>query len=127
MLGLTVTLGTSKREITAHSGLHVFVFIPIFFNSSSLILTNLSLTSIGLNLFFPIMNVLGFSNLIFSIISLQYGHFFMSLAFLAFILVLNPFCFSSERVNFPQAGQKLLKHNSINGIYFILNNCFFNS
>src|SRR3989344_8085091 len=119
--GLTVTLGTSNKDNTAHSGLHVLGFIPIFFISSSFIATSLSLTSIELSLFFPSMNVVGFSSFIFSIVSLQCGHFFASLAFFALMTGLSSFCFSSLKVNFPHLGQKLLMHNSIKGTYLIWN------
>ena len=47
MLGLTVTGGTKSDVRTAHSGLHVFELIPIFLNSSSGILTSISLISVG--------------------------------------------------------------------------------
>src|SRR3989338_8802664 len=84
--GLTVTEGKRNKEITAHSGLTVFGLIPVFLISSSVILTSLSLTSIGLNLFFPIINVLGFSNFTLSSVSLQCAHFLASLDFLALSL-----------------------------------------
>jgi len=54
-----------------HSGLHVFGFIPTYLKCSSGILASLSLISVGNILFFPIMNVLGFSILTFSCSTLQ--------------------------------------------------------
>src|SRR3989344_3382896 len=119
MLGLTVTEGTKSNEIIAHSGLAVFALTPILFNSSSLIFSNLSLISIGFNLFFPTMNVLGFSSFTFSSISEQYGHFLISLAFLALCPGVNSFCFSSVSSNFPHFAQNDLKQTSIRGIYLM--------
>src|SRR3989344_2329384 len=79
--GRTVTGGTKRRVKTDHSGLHVIGLIPDFATSSSEIATNKSLISLGKSLFFPAWNVVGLSSLTFSFAVLQWGHFFMSLAF----------------------------------------------
>src|SRR3989344_7477274 len=121
MEGRTVTDGTSKSAMTAHSGLQLFGLIPIFRNSSSFIATKRSLASIGLSLFLPIIKVLGFSSLTLSNVSEQCGHFFASLAFLARMLGGISFCFSSVIVSFPQCRQKLRKHSSMRGMYLIWN------
>src|SRR3989338_3205385 len=71
MLGLIVTGGIGSIVKTSHSGLTCSGFKPNKKQSSSGILSNLLLTSMGLNLFSFSKKVFCFSNVIFCCLALQ--------------------------------------------------------